>query len=429
VKHTLKEVELKGGLKGLLIDIPDSTVMYAELNVRAGEYMLDPQKWETAHLMEHVILGANEYYPSATMFQAEIEKNGAYTNASTGVYDITYEMECADFEWERVLDLELKAISKPLFLPDEFTAEFGNVQEELVGRSNNHFRALNIALRKEMGLCAMSDIERLQLMNSVTVEDVAAHYKKTHELANSRFIVAGKIGDREENLIQLINASLQLPDGVGRIEMPNEQAKAIDVPFLIPKAEVPNMYFFFDIYRSRPLVTEARDALMVAGTILTDTLFSRILGKARQEGLVYSMGSGQNPLKSAHGWWLGAQVSSKSAVKLFEIIQRELSIVLNGGVTDAEVFSARQHLLGKHQRSAQTPEGIATAVSQRYYLEDIIEDHDSIPARIESVNPELVTEAMRLMFAEKIWGFGLLGTIPEGLDQVLYTQLSELWKK
>ena len=131
MKHTVEKVKLSNGAEGLLIDIPDASVMTFEFNFRAGEYLVDPKKWETPHIMEHVLLGANKKYPKARMFQAEFEKNGAYNNASTGVYDITYEAECADFEWERILDLMLLAISQPLFLQEEFYAELGNVQEEL----------------------------------------------------------------------------------------------------------------------------------------------------------------------------------------------------------------------------------------------------------------------------------------------------------
>jgi hypothetical protein len=53
----------------------------------------------------------------------EFEKNGAYNNASTSSYDISYEAECADFEWDRILGLLLTAITKPLFLKEEFEAE------------------------------------------------------------------------------------------------------------------------------------------------------------------------------------------------------------------------------------------------------------------------------------------------------------------
>jgi predicted Zn-dependent peptidase len=129
MKHTVSEIQLNNGARGLLVNVPAATVMDFEFNFRAGEYLVDRNKWEVPHLMEHVLLGANEFIPKARAFQAEFEKNGAGNNASTGLYHITYEAECADFEWQRILELMITAISKPLFLSDEFKAEYGNVRD------------------------------------------------------------------------------------------------------------------------------------------------------------------------------------------------------------------------------------------------------------------------------------------------------------
>src|ERR1700685_2689599 len=169
MKHKVTEITLKNGAKGVLIHVPDASVMTFDFNFRAGEYLVKPDKWEVPHLMEHVLLGANELIPRARDFQAELEKNGAYSNAATGVYDITYEAECADFEWDRVLGLLLISIARPLFLEEEFKAEFGNVQEEMAARSNNHFRRLSLEMREALGLIAKTDIERLELMSNVHV--------------------------------------------------------------------------------------------------------------------------------------------------------------------------------------------------------------------------------------------------------------------
>ena len=81
MKHTVKEVELENGAKGLFVHVPDATVVSLEVNFRAGEYLVEEPKWEAPHLMEHVLLGANTMYPKARIFQAEFEKNGAYNNA------------------------------------------------------------------------------------------------------------------------------------------------------------------------------------------------------------------------------------------------------------------------------------------------------------------------------------------------------------
>ena len=120
MKHEVSEVTLDNGSRGLLIHVPDASVMSIHISFRAGEFLVPQDKWETPHLMEHLLLGANKKYPKARDFQAEFEKNGAYSNASTSVNDITYEAECADIEWQRILACMLLAISQPLFLQEEF---------------------------------------------------------------------------------------------------------------------------------------------------------------------------------------------------------------------------------------------------------------------------------------------------------------------
>lgn len=429
MKHTVREVTLKNGLTGLIIDVPDAKVVYTEINFRAGEYLLPKAKWETAHLMEHLLLGANKRFPKARDFQAEIEKNGAYCNASTGVYDITYEAECADFEWQRVLELLLVAISEPLFLEEEFIAEVGNVREELVGRSNNHFRHLSIALRQKMGLVAMVDQKRVKLMKSVNLADVARHYKQTHTIQNARFVIAGRLKNRTASLEKLFNSYLTLPSGSGRTDLPKERPKRIAKPLLIRRSHVPNLYFYIDTYTRQPLPEPARDSLLVATTILTETLYSRILGKARARGLVYAMGSGQNTARDCHNWWVGAQVSVTNAPVLFRLIRDELSAVLAGQLSRQELQAASQYLIGKHLRSGQTVSGIVSGYSSTYFLQEEIEDYPHFDERMRAVSLDELQATFNTMFAEQIWGLAVLGHTKLDNVRELAGVIEPLWQK
>ena len=45
--HTVREVSLKNGVKGLLINVPQATVMSFDFNLRAGYYLAPEGKWET----------------------------------------------------------------------------------------------------------------------------------------------------------------------------------------------------------------------------------------------------------------------------------------------------------------------------------------------------------------------------------------------
>lgn len=427
MKHTVSEISLKNGSKGLLIHIPDASVMSFELNFRAGEYLVDEKKWEAPHLMEHILLGANEKYPKARLFQAEIEKNGAYSNASTGVYDITYEAECADFEWDRILDLLLVSITKPLFLQDEFEAEFGNVREELAARSNNHFRHLSLALRKEYGFMAKTDQERLKIMDNVTIDDVRAHYKRTHTSRNLRFIVAGNITPKRHEAIVETMEGISLPLGSSRLALPDERPKTQGKPLFIRNKSVKNVYFYVDTFMKRRMGEAEGDALGLVNTMLTETLYSKILGTARERGLVYGMSSGFGQTKLASNWWFGAQVSQKNAPALFDIMITELEKVFAGDIATEDIEAAKAYSLGRFQRSAQTVSGTAGGYSSRYFFDEVIEDYYQVPKRIREITKTSIVDISRGLFVDDIRGMGVLSNCDRTLVNELHSQLSGLW--
>jgi len=427
MKHTVTEISLKNGAKGLLIHIPDASVMTFDLNFRAGEYLVDPKKWEVPHLMEHVLLGANELIPKARDFQAELEKNGAYSNATTGVYDITYEAECADFEWDRVLGLLLISITKPLFLEEEFQAEFGNVQEEMVARANNHFRRLSLEMRRALGLIVRTDTERLELMGNVNVHDVREHYHKTHHTQNLRFVIAGNLNRKRRAIIEDLFENIDLPQKGKRFALPKEQPHILRKPVYVHNDAVENMYFYIDTFMNRRMTDPETDALNLVNTMLTETLYSKILGTARERGLVYGMSSGLSQTRDASNWWFGAQVSDKNAQALFKIIIDEVSKVMRGEIAQSEIEATKQYALGRFQRSAQTVGGTANGYTGRYFFDGVIEDYYRIPDRINAVEKQAIVTIARQLFADKIWGFGVLGNSGEDFTNELRTQLAPLW--
>ena len=410
-----------------MIHVPSASVMTFDINFRAGEFLVDPNKWEVPHLMEHVVLGANELIPRARDFQAELERNGAYSNASTSVYDITYEAECADFEWDRVFDLLLVAITRPLFLEEEFKAEYGNVQEEMASRANNHFRRLSLEMRKQLGLLVKTDAERLKLMHNVTVNDVKEHYSKTHTAQNMRFVIAGNITPKRRDHIINVMEMIELPKSGRRYKLPHEHPKRLGQSAYIRNRTVENLYFYIDSFMNRRLSDPEADALNLANTMLTETLYSKILGTARERGLVYGMSSGLSQTRDVSNWWFGAQVSDKNAPALMNIICSELQKVMEGNIDTDDIEATKQYSLGRFQRSAQTVGGTAAGYTGRYFFDGIIEDYYNIPSRIEAVNKQTIVEIARAMFNDNVWGFGVLGACGKEFSNQLRDQIAPLW--
>ncbi len=429
MKHVVQEVSFANGSKGLFINIPDASVMSFQINFRAGEYLVDKNKWETPHLMEHILLGANELTPKARLFQAEFEKNGAYSNASTSSYDIVYEAECADFEWDRIASLLMISISKPLFLEEEFNAEFGNVTEELNARSNNHFRQLSLTLRRDFGYYSLTDHERLKLINNVNLQDVIDHYTNTHTSSNMQFVIAGKLTKTRIKILESLLGGMELSQGDGRLELPDEVPKTLKQPLYIENESVDNLYFYLDTFMRRRMTNQENDALSLLNTMLTETLNSMIYGTAREKGLVYSMSSGIGQTKHSSNWWFGAQVLPKNSPELLNILIDEIANVFKSKISNQDIKSAKQYALGKFQRSGQTVSGTADGYANRYFFDEHVDDFFNIPKRIKAITRESIVDVSKAMFVDNVWGLGVLGSCGQKFTDKLDDQLRDLWNQ
>jgi len=430
MRHYITELELDNGIKGLLINIPDASVMSFNFGFRAGDYYAPSKdKLETAHLMEHLILGANKKFPRSRDFQADIQRNGAYSNASTSIYDINYEAECADFEWKRILDRSILSLTQPLFLEDEFIAEFGNVKEELASRSNSHYSHLSLALREAYGLkSVMTFQKRYEKVENVNLEDIINHYKNTHYSANMRFIIAGRLNPNRRRHIKSMLENIELPDGPKtRKILPKQVPKALKKPVFIPNDTVENFYFYFDTFIRRRMDDKEIDAVNLLNSILTETLHSKILGTAREQGLVYSMSSSLNYDNDYTNWWFGSQVRPQNARALFDIIIEELEKVFAGDVSQDDIKAAKQYRLGQFQRSAQTVHGIATGYLYRYFFDETIDNFYDTPQKIKAVTRPRIVKTANDLFKEKIWGIGVLGGNDRQVANKLADQVKVLW--
>ena len=176
MKHTVQEIILKNGARGLVIDVPGSQVLSTQFHFRAGyRFVRDNSIYETAHIMEHMAFGASKQFKDAHAYEAEFTKNGAYHNAYTSDNSMGYVAECASFEWERVLDLQRTAITEPLFREDEFKAETGNVKSELTGYLNVPNRILWPRMSKELGEDVLTYQERLAQLKDISLSDIKEH--------------------------------------------------------------------------------------------------------------------------------------------------------------------------------------------------------------------------------------------------------------
>lgn len=401
MNHTVEEVKLKNGAKGLLIDVPGATVMSMQFHFRAGNrYAKDASIEQVAHIMEHMAFGANARFRSEAAFEAEFTKNGAYHNAYTSDFAMVYEADCADFEWDRILELQRLSICQPRFNEKELNAEKGNVRSELTGYLNDPHRVLWPRVQQLLGEKVLTYRQSLATIANVTLSDIREHHRRTHTTRNMRFVIAGKLKGRKADIIRQLEG-FELPEGE-RLEVPRDELSKGNTG-LIRRKDTSNLTFGWTLSLPRVLADDELDAMSALNHILTGTATSRIYGKARAKGLAYYVGaySGSGFYDSA--WDISGQVNHETAPQLFDIIAKEIKAVRDGKITDAEIEAAKSFGLGRYQMGAQTVAQISGFYTNRYFADDCIKDYEKVPDMIRKVTREKMMSVVNEFIEANTW--------------------------
>jgi predicted Zn-dependent peptidase len=401
LKHTVEEVKLPSGARGLLIDIPGATVMSFQFQFRAGNrYVRSKEIYETAHVMEHMAFGANAQFKSEHEYEADFTKNGAYHNAYTSDLSMVYVADCADFEWERILALQRVAICQPKFNQDELEAEKGNVKSELTGYLNNHNRVLWPKIQQLLGEDVYTFWQRLQTISNVTLADIREHHKRTHTAKNMCFVIAGKLHGRKAEIKRQL-AEWELPEGE-RFEVPRDELTSGN-PTLIRRKEASNLTFGLSLTLPRELTDEEAEAMNILDHILTGTMHSRIYGAARKKGLAYGVFSDTSVGFHDSSWDFGGQVNLETSEALFDIIVREMKYVMDGKITEDELVAAKSYALGRYQMGAQTVAQISNFYTSRYFADGVVKDYEKVPESIRKTSRNQMIDTAREFIASDTW--------------------------
>lgn len=420
MKHSVEEVSLKNGARGLLIDVPGASVMDTRVGFRAGiRYAKTPELYEIAHVVEHLSFGANAKYRDEQSYEADFTKNGAYHNAWTSDFFVCYETECADFEWERILDLKRIAITSPRFNEEELKSEKSTVRSELTGYLNDYSRLLWPRLQKGIGEDSPTFSERIKTISNIELKDIREHYRRTHTAKNMRFIIAGQLNrGRKKQIIRMLE-DWDLKEGE-RFKIPHDELHAAD-PILIRRKDASNITFGFSYVTPRHLSADEYEAMGCLNHILTGTMTSKIFGQARKHGLTYDMGSSTANGKHFASWDFEGEVNTENAEALFDLARKELAKVLNGEIKDTDIEAAKSYALGRYQMGAQTVGQIADYYTETYFTAGEIASYDSFPEIIKKMDKSDLINLAREFVGTGVQAFAAVSSE----EKQLITELGE----
>ena len=422
MKHSVEEVKLKNGARGLFIDIPGASVMATRIQFRAGMmYAKSKDVYEIPHVVEHLAFGANARFKDEQAFEAEFTKNGAYHNAWTSDVSVCYETECADFEWERIMELQQVSICEPRFNEEELKSEKSNVRTELTGYMNDYYRLLWPKVQQAVGGDILDLAARRETIPHIELKDIREHYRRTHTAKNMRFIIAGKIRGRRKQLIHMLE-EWNLKEG-REFEIPTAELHSSEA-VSIRRKDASNITFGFSLVTPRHLEPDEVFAMNCLNHILNGTTNSKIFGAARKRGLVYGMGSSVASNAASTYWDFDGEVNVENAEELFDLIQTELMKTLNGEIMEMDFLAAKSYALGRFQMGAQTPSQIADYYSEGYFTNGTVMRYDNMPNLIKSIDKFKMIELAREFADSGIRGFAAVSSVEKAFINELENRLN-----
>lgn len=374
IPHTLEAIELPNGSSGLLIDAPDAPVIAYSIHFRSGS---DRATWaypyQTAHTLEHLVEAGPDgpRYPKKSDYLQEIQKNGAWRNAFTGEFGISYVGDCVPEEILRILKLRLSAAENPKFTQAILQSESGNVMEEMRQRVADYTRLANASSRKALSNGAwLTSKEAMADAKKVTLEDVLTYYKSTHTTDNMKFVIAGDINHIKKSIIDLF-ASSRLSRG-----------NALTGPAILPvdtdtyryevRPSLESLFTNFAMAIPRQLNAKEIATMHIINNLLCNSWDSRILGRARDAGLCYSMRGYIEMTKTQCIWSFDTPISYKNAVPFFSLMSDALKDLCKNGGKDLEIKKAKALLIGQSKKNGQTAQDLLNLYSEDYFGRDSI---------------------------------------------------------
>ena len=407
MEHVVNEVSLNNGAKGLFIDVPSATVTSFDIVFRAGDYLSPKHKTDTAHVMEHLVLGANKKYPSSKEFSREFTKYGAYNNAYTGDYHMGYEAECESSETERILDLLCVAIESPLFNIKDFNAEVGNVREELKMRKNNDESELALRLENAMGFVPKSYADRIKELNNVTLKDIENHYKKTHKSSNLRFVIAGPVKNIVNKLTERLE-QLDIAKGEGLIALPIEKPSALDDILQMQNSNLDNLCYRYEIVMPLCIDNIPRDSMNALFDVLFSGFQSRVFGDLREKGLAYGIFAGLYDTKNHTVANISGQVQTNNFYELLDILKKEILDIAKNGITDAELHELKRRAYGEVQRQHQTVSQISSWYRYGFTMHEQINDFKMFRSRLDNITIDSVKHSANSLINANVKAMGVM---------------------
>lgn len=163
----------------------------------------------------------------------------------------------------------------------------------------------------------------------------------------------------------------------------------------------------------RVFTTKDGAAMAIIHRLLVVGMGSRVFGKARAKGLVYSL---SQDTESTAGYTIMSfnfAYKDENLDALLKLIASELCNLRDGGLSDGELEAAKCSIAGAELMSYETPRSVAKALFRRYLRLGEIRDLDGFADVVRSITADDVAGLVDELIRSGRIALGLYGNVTD----------------
>ena len=364
-------------------------------------------EWGASHFLEHLLFKGTDRRSAREIAEA-IESVGGEMNAFTTHEQTVFYVRVPDAQLEPAFDVLADVLWNPAFRVDDVESERRVILEEIGMRDDTPDDLVHDLFAGALFPDHPLGREVLGSDTSITEmarDDIAAYHAAHYRPSNVVLAAAGNL--THDRVLELIDARFPSTEGT-RPARPRTEPGASD-PVVVLHRDTEQTHVVTGV-RALPALDPDRYALTIMNQVLGGGMSSRLFQEIREtRGLAYSVFSYSASFDDAGYVAIYAGTAPEHVPETLSVIDAELDRVVKDGLTEAEIASAKGHLVGSLAMSLETSASRMRRLGRSELVEGEIPSLEELIARVEAVTAEDVGRVIDRVFADAPRSLAVVG--------------------
>lgn len=405
---------LSNGIRVVTEEIPYVRSVSLGLWVAAGSRCETASEQGVSHFIEHMLFKGTERR-SARSIAEEFDSVGGQVNAFTSREYTCYYAKVLDTH----LDLSLEILAD-MFLNSKITAEdvekekgvvleevklYEDTPEELV----NDLSAQAVFGDHPLGTNVLGTVDTVPLFSPESIREYMSRWYVPSEL-----VVAAAGNLSHDELVAAAEAALGGSLGADpRSPVPSKSR----APVMLTRQKDIEQVHLCLCGPGAPRNHHDKMPLLVLETVLGGGMSSRLFQELREErGLVYSAYSYHTSFQDTGVLSICAAMSPDNVQAVCQVVQDELRILRDGGVTEVELQRAKEQLKGNLVLGLESTSNRQSRLGKMELFYDRLYSAEEVLVHIQEITKDQVDAVCRRSLAEDTLSGAIVG--PQSEDEI-----------